>query len=154
MISINPSLLENIGQVRVLPQLEQIEQIKRPEFQLSLADRDKYLQQIEKQIAAKRKLLLNKRDYLERTLKENAFLDGVKKDYQKYRNYIVKEKQDQLRAMNILKQYTEDLIVSTKMTEANIKETKRDQKEILREMERIKMELDEIIDIPQSQLQK
>jgi hypothetical protein len=151
MISINPSLLKNIGQ---MPHIEQIEQIKRPEFQLSLADRDKYLQQIEQQIAAKRKLLLNKRNYLEKTLKENAFLDGVKKDYQKYRNYIVKEKQDQLRAMNILKQYTEDLVVSTKMTEANIKETKRDQKEILREMERIKRELDEIIDVPQSQLKK
>lgn len=154
MISINPSLLKNIGQMHQITQLEQIEEIKRPEFQLTLADRDKYLQQIEQQIAAKRKLLLNKRNYLERTLKENVFLDGVKKDYQKYRNYIVKEKQDQLRAMNILKQYTEDLVVSTKMTEANIKETKRDQKEILREMEKIKMELDEIIDVPQSQLQK
>jgi hypothetical protein len=142
MISINPVLLENIGKMRELPELKQIQ---GPEFQLTLADRDKYLQQIEGQIAAKRKLLLNKRNYLERTLKENAFLDGVKKDYQKYRDYIVKEKQDQLRAMNILKQYTEDLVTSTKLTEANIKETKRDQKDILREMEKIKMELEEIM---------
>lgn len=130
MISINPVLIE------------------QQEYQLSLADRDKYLQQIEQQIAAKRKMLIDKRNYLERTLKENAFLDGVKKDYQKYRDYIVKEKQDQLRAMNVLRQYTEDLVTSTKLTEANIKETKRDQKEILREMERIKKELDEIIELP------
>jgi len=142
MISINPVLLENIDKMREMPQLEQMQ---RPEFQLTLADRDKYLQQIEGQIAAKRKLLLNKRNYLERTLKENAFLEGVKKDYQKYRDYIVKEKEGQLRAMNVLKQYTEDLVTSTKLTEANIKETKRDQKEILREMERIKRELDEIM---------
>jgi alcohol dehydrogenase YqhD (iron-dependent ADH family) len=90
-------------------------------------------------------MLIDKRNYLERTLKENAFLEGVKKDYQKYRDYVVKEKQDQLRAMNVLKQYTEDLGVSTKLTEANIKETKRDQKDILREMEKIKMELEEIM---------
>jgi uncharacterized protein YjiK len=127
MISINPVLIE------------------QQDYQLSLADRDKYLQQIEQQIAAKRKMLIDKRNYLERTLKENAFLEGVKKDYQKYRDYVVKEKQDQLRAMNVLKQYTEDLGVSTKLTEANIKETKRDQKDILREMEKIKMELEEII---------
>jgi uncharacterized protein YjiK len=127
MISINPVLIE------------------QQEYQLSLADRDKYLQQIEEQIAAKRKMLIDKRNYLERTLKENAFLEGVKKDYQKYRDYVVKEKQDQLRAMNVLKQYTEDLGVSTKLTEANIKETKRDQKDILREMEKIKMELEEIM---------
>jgi len=127
MISINPVLIEEQN------------------YQLSLAERDKYLQQIEQQISAKRKLLIDKRNYLEKTLKENAFLEGVKKDYQKYRDYIIKEKQDQLRAMNVLKQYTEDLVTSTKLTEANIKETKRDQKDILREMEKIKMELEEIM---------
>jgi len=145
MISINPVLLENIGEMHQVQQMPQLGQMQRPEFQLTLADRDKYLQQIEGQIAAKRKLLLNKRNYLERTLKENAFLEGVKKDYQKYRDYVVQEKRDQLRAMNVLKQYTEDLVTSTKLTEANIKETKRDQKDILREMEKIKMELEEIM---------
>jgi len=89
---------------------------------------------------------------LERTLKENAFLEGVKKDYQKYRDYVVKEKEDQLRAMNVLKQYTEDLGVSTKLTEANIKETKKDQKDILREMEKIKMELEEIMGHSQNEI--
>lgn len=141
MISINPALLEKIGEMQQMQQM----QIPKPEFQMSLAERDKYLQQIEQQIAAKRKLLIDKRNYLEKTLKENAFLEGVKKDYQKYRDYLVKEKQDQLRAMNVLKQYTEDLVTSTKLTEANIKETKRDQKDILREMEKIKMELEEIM---------
>lgn len=134
MISINPILND--------PQ----------EYQLSLAVRDKYLQQIEQQIAAKRKMLIDKRNYLERTLKENAFLEGVKKDYQKYRDYVVKEKQDQLRAMNVLKQYTEDLVTSTNLTEANIKETKRDQKDILREMEKIKMELEEIMGPSQNEI--
>ena len=134
MISINPVLIE------------------QQDYQLSLADRDKYLQQIEQQIAAKRKMLIDKRNYLERTLKENAFLEGVKKDYQKYRDYVVKEKQDKLRAMNVLKQYTEDLGVSTKLTEANIKETKRDQKDILREMEKIKMELEEIMGHSQNEI--
>ena len=65
---------------------------------------------------------------------------------------MVKEKQDQLRAMNVLKQYTEDLGVSTKLTEANIKETKRDQKDILREMEKIKMELEEIMGHSQNEI--
>jgi hypothetical protein len=134
MISINPILND--------PQ----------EYHLSLAVRDKYLQQIEQQIAAKRKMLIDKRNYLERTLKENAFLEGVKKDYQKYRDYVVKEKQDQLRAMNVLKQYTEDLVTSTNLTEANIKETKRDQKDILREMEKIKMELEEIVGPSQNEI--
>jgi hypothetical protein len=132
--------------IRINPEIiQEAQEIQRPEFQLTLAERDRYLYQIEEQINAKRNLLLSKRSYLEKSLKENAFLDGVKNDYQKYRDYIVKEKQDQLRAMNILQQYTQDLMVSTKMTEANIKQTKMDQKGILREMDKIKKELDEII---------
>ena len=55
---------------------------------MSLADRDKYLVQIEEQIQAKRNLLLGKRKFLESTLKQNTFLDGVKNDYDKYYGYI------------------------------------------------------------------
>jgi hypothetical protein len=131
--------------VAIVAQINEMKDVQRPEVHLSLAERDKYLSQIEGQINAKRKLLLKKRDYLNKSLKENTFLEGVKNDYEKYRNYIVKEKEDQLRVMNILKQYTEDISVSTKMTEANIKQTKKDQKEIILEMEKIKKELEEII---------
>lgn len=116
-----------------------------PEFQISLIERDKYLYQIEDQINKKRKLLMSKKNYLERTIKENEFLDGVRNDYQKYMDYIIKEKQEQLRAMQILKKYTEELNLNTQFTEVNIKETKRDQKEILREIEKIKSELDELV---------
>jgi len=131
--------------VAIVAQINELTDVQKPEVQLSLAERDKYLSQIEGQINAKRKLLLKKRDYLNKSLKENTFLESVKNDYEKYRNYIVKEKEDQLRVMDILKQYTEDISVSTKMTEANIKQTKKDQKEIILEMEKIKRELDEII---------
>jgi len=138
--------IDDFGQKPII-QIEQISELKpiiqKP--QINLADRDKYLNQIERQIAAKQQLLINKRSYLEKTLKENAFLEGVKNDYNKYRNYIVKEKEEQLRAMNILKKYTEDLAVNTDMTNVNIKETKRDQKSILREIAKIKKELDDII---------
>ena len=124
--------------------------VVKPIFQLTLAERDKYLYQIEDQIASKRKLLLSKQKYLEKTVKENAFLEGVRNDYQKYRDYIVKEKQDQLRAMDLLSQYTQDLVTSAQSTEANIMESKRDQSEILREMTKIKRELNEIIGEPAS----
>ena len=112
---------------------------------MSLADRDKYLVQIEEQIQAKRNLLLGKRKFLESTLKQNTFLDGVKNDYDKYYGYIAKKREEELRAMGILKQYTEELMVSTKMTESDIKRTKEDQRLILDEMSKIKSELDKII---------
>ena len=114
--------------------------------ELKFADRDKYLLQIEYQIEAKRNLLLEKRKYLDKTVKKNIFLENVVNDYKKYNEYIIRQKQEQLRAMLILKQYTDDLIISTKMTEGNIKKAKTDQKHILYEMDKIKKSLDDIID--------
>jgi hypothetical protein len=115
-------------------------------YEFTLAERDNYLNQIENQIQAKRNLLLEKRRTLEHSIAQNKFLEGVRNDYQKYHNYIVKQNQNQLRAMDILNQYLGDIVVSGKLTEKDIHNTKREQTHILREMDQIKRNLDEIID--------
>lgn len=114
-------------------------------YELTLADRDNYLTQIENQIQAKRGLLLNKRKTLEDAIKRNHFLEGVKNDYQKYHSYIIKQNHDQMRAMNLLNQYVGDIMVSGKLTEKDIHNTRKEQSEILSEMDKIKHNLDEII---------
>jgi hypothetical protein len=113
--------------------------------QLSLGNRDQYLIQIESQIAEKRKWLLNKRKTLKKTVKENQFLEGVKGDYEKYHNFIVNQKQSQIKAMGLLNQYIGDIIVSGKLTEKDIKDTKEEQREILGQIDKIKKDLDEIM---------
>ena len=113
--------------------------------QISLGNRDQYLMQIEAQIADKRKWLLNKRKVLKKTVKENKFLVGVKSDYEKYHNFIVNQKQGQLKAMGLLNQYIGDIIVSGKLTEKDIQQTKDEQKEILGQINKIKSDLDEIM---------
>lgn len=114
-------------------------------YEFTLADRDNYLTQIENQIQAKRNLLLEKRKTLEGSIGQNRFLEGVKNDYQRYHNYIIKQNEDQMRAMNILNQYLGDIVVSGKLTEKDIHNTRREQRGILREMDNIKNSLDEII---------
>jgi hypothetical protein len=114
-------------------------------YELSLADRDNYLTQIEQQIKAKRNLLLEKRKTLEGSINQNRFLEGVRNDYQKYHNYIIKQNREQMRAMNILNQYLGDIMVSGKLTEKDIHNTRREQGEILEEMDKLKSDLDEII---------
>jgi hypothetical protein len=114
-------------------------------YELSLADRDNYLTQIEQQIQSKRNLLLEKRKTLEGSIKQNHFLEGVRNDYQKYHNYIIKQNQEQTRAMNMLNQYLGDIMVSGKLTEKDIHNTRREQGEILGEMDKLKNDLDEII---------
>jgi hypothetical protein len=113
----------------------------------TLADRDKYLIQIEAQIKAKKNMLLSKHDVLEKTIKEkeNHFLEGVKKDYKNYHKLIENQKKEELRVMGILKQYTDDLIRSSKTTEHEINRIKLEQREIMDEMKKIKKELDQVI---------
>jgi hypothetical protein len=108
--------------------------------------RDKYIQQIEDQIKTKKNLLQEKRKYLEKTKEDNQFLEGVKRDYEKYKNHIVREKEDQLKAMNILKEYTDYIKIANKLTDETIQKTEQDQKLILREIDKIKQSMDELID--------
>ena len=115
------------------------------EVELTLPEQDVYLVEIEKQIAQKRNFLLQRRQQLESSAKENTFLNSVKEDYQKYHEFILKQKQDQINAMKLLDQYLNDLMVSGKMTQHDILQSKKDQQDILSEIDKIKKDLDGII---------
>jgi cell division septum initiation protein DivIVA len=110
-----------------------------------LAQRDLILSQIDKQIKAKKELLITKHKELQKKQEVNDFLDNVKNDYNRYYNYIVREKEKQLKAMNMLKEYLDDLINSEQLVNTQLKMAKLDQRQILEEMDKIKSELDELV---------
>jgi uncharacterized protein (DUF3084 family) len=115
------------------------------ELELTLPEQDVYLVEIEKQIAQKRNFLLQRSRQLEMSAKENSFLNKVKEDYQKYHQFILKQKQDQIQAMQLLDQYLNDLMLSGKLTQHDILQSKKDQQDILSEIDKIKKDLDGII---------
>jgi hypothetical protein len=115
------------------------------ELELTLPEQDIYLVEIEKQIAQKRNFLLQRSKQLEESAKENMFLNNVKEDYHKYHQFILKQKQHQIRAMQMLDQYLNDLMISGKMTQRDVLQSKKDQQEILSEIDKIKQDLDGII---------
>jgi hypothetical protein len=114
-------------------------------YEFTLAERDQHLTQIEELIKTKRDILLKKRKKLQETSKQNVFLEGVKKDYQKYHDYILKQKREQYQSMELLKNYIDDLMVSGELTEKDIENTRMEQEEILNEMNHIKKDLEELI---------
>ena len=115
------------------------------ENQLSLGERDNYSSRIEQQIQLKREMLLEKQKTLKRRLQENQYLEGVHSDYNKYYNYIKKQKEDQISHLNLLNQYLNDIIVNGKLTDKDIAQSKKEQDEILGTISTIKDELDKII---------
>ena len=115
------------------------------DLDLDLAKRDNYLQKIENQISAKREMLLAKQKKLRKIAKNNAFLHEVQEDYASYYNFIIKQKEQQIRSMNNIKQYLNDIIVSGKLTEQDIDEAKKEQRGILGEIKHVKGNLHEIL---------
>jgi hypothetical protein len=112
---------------------------------LRLADRDLHLQQIEREIKNKKKMLVKKKKDLEKKHKLNEYLETVKDDYSKYYNYILKEKQEQYNALVLLKEYMYDLIKTENLVDEQKRTAKHDQKDILGEIDKVKAELDELV---------
>lgn len=111
---------------------------------MDLSKRDLYLNQIENEINARREFILKKGQALDKNRKANEFLEGVKNDYRKYYDYIIREKQQQYESMKILQQYLDDLTKTEKLADHEMNNLKYDQAELLLEMDKIKTELDKI----------
>lgn len=114
-------------------------------MKMSLAERDSKLMNIEKEITYKKQLLLKKKDELEKKSKLNDYLSEVKSDYTKYYDYIVNVKQQQYNALVLLKEYMGDLIQTEQLVDDQLRSAKHEQNDIIREIDKVKMELDELI---------
>lgn len=112
---------------------------------LNLADRDQYIYNIDNQIQSKRDLLLSKKKYLKEIEKENKYLHDVRKDYEKYNMFIVREKEDQIKALNVIQEYIDSIILSGKLTDEDIKQSKIEKREILKEIKDVKNKLQELV---------
>jgi hypothetical protein len=108
-------------------------------------NKDTQLMKIEEIIDAKRKMLINKQKRLRFMSKQNDFLDAVREDYDKYNEYIVKQKHDQMKALRVLQSYIDDLNRSTKLTKQNMTDSKEEQRKIVNEIKSIQHNLDEIV---------
>jgi hypothetical protein len=112
---------------------------------MPLVKRDEQLLQIEELIEAKRRMLLEKQKKIRFISKQNKFLDAVKHDYAKYYGYIIKQKREQIEALDMLNNYINDLTVSGKLSKHNIEDAKHEQIKILKELKNIQKGLDSII---------
>lgn len=112
---------------------------------MNIANRDIYLIHIEKEIEIRRKRLLEKQHKIQQFARQNQFLEKIKQDYANYHQIILQQKQEQLRALELLNLYINDLNKSGKLSTQNIKDSVYEQKKILAEIKKIKKSVDELI---------
>ena len=113
---------------------------------ISLSQRDLYLIKIENEIRNRKELLLEKHKHLKKVRNQNEFLEEVMGDYSKYYNYITEQKQEQMRALDMLNKYIHGLIEKENLTSENLKDAKKEQKKIIHEMKKIKKGLDSFME--------
>lgn len=111
-----------------------------------LESKNDQLLEMERLIAEKRNYLNQYQKKVVGIHKNNEFLEHVRNDYQKYNNYIVDEKNKEMRALKMLNQYIDDLNKSTQLSKQNMIDAKKEQKKILNEINLIQHNLDEIIE--------
>jgi hypothetical protein len=110
-----------------------------------LMNKGNQLQQIEQLIDARRNMLIEKQKKLRFISKQNAFLTAVKDDYDKYNNYIIKQREDQMKAFQVINYYLDDLKRSGELTKSNIQDSKYEQQKIVNEIKKIQRNMDKLI---------
>ena len=113
---------------------------------MPLVERDNQFMQIQQLIDAKRDLLYKKQKNMKSIQKQNQFLGAIRDDYRKYNNYITEQKHDQIKALQIINSYINDLTETGKLSKYNIEDAKVEQDKIMQEVNLIRAGLDEIMD--------
>ena len=106
---------------------------------------DKRIYDLKTKIKQNKEFLLQNKKELETGATNNKYLEGVVKNYKKYYDNVSEEKQRQYDAMMLLKEYLDDLINEDKITNNQLRDAKRQQRNIVMEMEKITNELKKII---------
>jgi len=130
---------ENEKKVKFLP-AENMRTLER-----GVAERDGQIDDLLGRIREKNIMILQRRKAVEVAGKQNRFLAEVKKDYDRYYNALVKQKNDQLVAIEYLTKYIDNIIEEQGLSAEKISEAKQEHKEMLSEIRSVKESLDEIM---------
>ena len=113
---------------------------------MNCAKRDIMINNINSEIAFKKKELCKKRNYLKNLSTENEFLEDVVNDYNSYYDYIIKQKHKQYEALAMLSDYLDNISENVDTTDNILNETKYDQKLLLNQINIIKKEIKNLKD--------
>jgi len=113
---------------------------------MDLATRDHKIFQMKAEIENRKKMLCAKRRELIKNTKENTFLKDVADDYNKYNNHIISQREKQIAFFQLLNQYIDDITGEMHITDGKLRESRIEQREIMKEIETLKNEVDDLVE--------
>jgi hypothetical protein len=112
---------------------------------MDIAFRDRFITDLELELKQKKKNLNTQFKQLKGVSNENRFIESVVKDYIDYFDYIKKIKENQQQSLNDLVEYLDNIMKNSGLTDEAIQNAKKQQKNLLQQLNIIKKDLNEII---------
>lgn len=112
---------------------------------MDIAFRDRFITDLELELKQKKKNLNTQFKQLKGVSNENRFIESVVKDYIDYFDYIKKIKENQQKSLNDLVEYLDNIMKNSGLTDEAIQNAKKQQKNLLQQLNIIKKDLNEII---------
>ena len=112
---------------------------------MNLAVRDHKIFQLKSEVENRKRMLCAKQQQLKATSRENTLLNDVLADYEKYNNHIISQRNKQIAYFETLNQYIDNITNDLQMTDTKLKESKYEQREILKEISLLKKEIDDLV---------
>lgn len=113
--------------------------------EFDIAQNDTNIYNMKCVLEKKKQLLLYKNREIKELAKQNAFLNNVLSDYEKIKSHILEEKQKQQDAIKIISKHISQLSKNMNKGDYYISELQDDQSVLLAELEKIKMEMNEVM---------
>jgi len=110
-----------------------------------LGKRDIYLEQINKQIAAKEQLLRSKEDELLKKGKDNEYIEEVYNEYKIISIQIQNDKEKLIVAMKNIINHLDDIVKNNNLSKDDLIEIQDEKKVIVKIINRITKELEDLI---------
>lgn len=112
---------------------------------MKLAVRDHKIFQMKAELENRKKMLCAKRRELKKSTKENELLTEVMRDYDQYNNHLISQKKKQIDFLQQLNQYIDTITHELNLTTNKLEESKHEQRDIIKEINLLKEELDDLV---------
>jgi len=112
---------------------------------MNIACKDIAVLNIQTALNAQQKELKHKYNTLKKESQQNKFLVGIVRDYAKHLNYIREQKKAKYDGLKKISDYIDRISQDTATTERMLEQTKEDQKELTKDMNILREEINQII---------
>jgi len=111
---------------------------------MELAIRDHIIFQMKEELKNRKKMLCMKRTQLKQTIHDNEMLKHVLEDYEKYNAHMINQKRQQMANLEQLNSYITNITNELTLSDNLLQESNIERREILREINKLKEEIDEL----------